>query len=106
MFDLFRITDLYVVSAFDLICYKTCETRWNARLDTVLSEENWSQIYKICFKTTTNNASLWFQYKLIYNILGTRSYLFNLKITDSSTRGICSNSVETIQHLFAQCNSV
>ena len=49
---------------------------------------------------------MWFQYKLIYNILATRSYLFNLKITKSNTCGICSNSVETIQHLFTQCSIV
>ena len=49
---------------------------------------------------------MWFQYKLIYNILATRSYLFNLKITDSNTYGICGNSVETIQHLFTQCSIV
>ena len=64
---------------------RSCETRWNARLGTVLSKENWSQIYKICFTTTTDNASIWFQYKLIYNILATQSCLFNLKITDPST---------------------
>ena len=77
----------------------------NARLGTVLSKENWSQIYKIIF-TTTDDASIWFQYKSIYNILATQSYLFNLKITDSSICGICGNSVETIQHLFTQCNPV
>ena len=52
------------------------------------------------------NFVLLFQYKLIYNILTTRSYLFKLKITDTNTCGICGNSVETIQHLFTQCSIV
>ena len=83
-----------------------CETRWNLRLGTILSKEVWSLIYKICFKVTTDNSTVWFQYKLIYNILATRSYLFKLKIVDSNTCGICDNSVETIQHLFIQCSNV
>ena len=56
-----------------------CETRWNVRLGRALSKENWSLIYKICFVVTTDNSTMWFQYKLIYNILATRSYLFNPK---------------------------
>ena len=85
---------------------RRCETRWNVRLGTILSKEVWSLIYKICFRVTTDNSTMWFQYKLIYNILATRSYLFNLKITDSNTCGICGSSVETIQHLFTQCSNV
>ena len=85
---------------------RRCETRWNVRLGTILSKEVWSLIYEICFRVTTDNSTMWFQYKLIYNILATRSYLFNLKITDSNTCGICGGSVETIQHLFTQCSNV
>ena len=55
---------------------------------------------------TTDNSAMWFQYKLIYNILATWSYLFNLKITDSNTCVIYGSSVETIQHLFTQCSNV
>ena len=58
------------------------------------------------FTITIDNAITWLQYKLIYNILAAQSYLFNLKITDSSTYGICGNNVETIQHLFMQCTPV
>ena len=86
---------------------RRCETRWNVRLGRALSKENWSLIYKICFVVTTDNSIMWFQYKLIYNILATWSYLFKLKITDTNTIfGICGNSVETIQHLFTQCSIV
>ena len=85
---------------------RRCETRWNLRLGTILSKEVWSLIYKICFRVTTDNSTIWFQYKLIYNILATRSYLFKLKIIDSNTCGICGNSVETIQHLFTQYSKI
>ena len=58
---------------------------------------------------TTYNSTMWFQYKLIYNILAIWRYLFNLitdYITDSSTCGICGSSVKIIQHLFTRCSTV
>ena len=46
---------------------------------------------------------IWFQYKILYNILPTRNYLYNLKLADSDLCGFCNTRTETILHLFTEC---
>ena len=52
---------------------------------------------------TLDNTTIWFQYKILYNILPTRNYLYNLKIVDSDLCGLCGLRIETIIHLFTEC---
>ena len=63
----------------------------------------WKQIFKACFKSVTDHSIIWFQYKILYNILDTREYLFKLKINDSSICSFCQSNPESISHLFTQC---
>ena len=61
------------------------------------------QIFKACFKSVTDHSIIWFQYKILYNILDTREYLFKLKIKDSSICSFCQSNPESISHIFTQC---
>ena len=60
-------------------------------------------IYKACFKTTTDTAIIGLQYKVLYNILGTRNLLNKMKIKDSNLCVFCKKFPETIEHLFCEC---
>ena len=60
-------------------------------------------MYKACFKTTTDTAIIWLQYKVLYNILGTRNLLNKMKIKDSNLCVFCKQFPETIKHLFCEC---
>ena len=58
------------------------------------------------FKTIYDNSVIWFQYRIIFGILGTKDYLFKMKIVDSNQCRLCGQNAETIQHLFSQCEIV
>ena len=82
---------------------RKCETLWSLKLNPPLNSKVWPIIYKICSKTTQDNTMIWFQYKILYNILPTRNYLYNLKLADSDLCGFCNTRTETILHLFTEC---
>ena len=66
----------------------------------------WTAIYKICFKSIQDNKFIWFQYRIINNILDTNYYLNKVKIQNYNKCQLCNDSPETISHLFSQCNKV
>ena len=53
-----------------------------------------------------DNFLVWTQYRILYRVLGTKDYLATVKITTDRTCGICDNHVETIKHLFVDCEKV
>ena len=75
---------------------------WNTNITT----PEWVQIYKICFKTLKDNYLVYLQYKIINQILGTRSLLFKMSITNDKHCSFCKEKAETISHLFFDCNQV
>ena len=80
-----------------------CEAYWNSYTNTPLQYETWSKIYKICFQGISDNSIKWFQYKILFNILGTREYLWRTKIINDNQCSLCGDQPETIKHLFAEC---
>ena len=68
--------------------------------------EKWKTIYKICFNSVIDNNSIWFQYRIINKILGTKEYLTKLKIKTDSTCSFCAQYGEDIEHLFFKCQEV
>ena len=59
--------------------------------------------YKICFCSIEDNNIIWFQYRILNRILGTKSHLHKLKITDNPICGFCNDLDETIMHLMIDC---
>ena len=82
------------------------ELKWNSQLSDLIYNENWNIYYKACFKAIKDNSLVWFQYRVLFRILGTRSYLYKIKITDSNLCGLCGSHSETITHLFVECPKV
>ena len=84
-----------------------CETIWmnlirNADINTQ-NDEKWKQVYKVCFYSINDNDVIWLQYRILYKILGTKSYLKKLKISSNNICSLCNSSEETIEHLFSSC---
>ena len=79
----------------------TCETKWSNILNLEL---NWKHIHSLTFKTTKNSKLQWFQYRIVHRILGTNNYLFKMNLATSDKCSLCSEGVETIEHLFWSCD--
>ena len=79
--------------------------KWEGDLDIKLNDVTWKNIFICCYKTLCNNTIIWFQTKLLYRILATRSYLYKINITDNDKCLDCGEK-ETILHMFVECNNV
>ena len=80
--------------------------KWNNILNIDLDENDWINIYKVCFRSLRRNDFIWFQFRLIQRILGTKAYLSKVKVSQSSQCSFCSMCDETICHLFTSCPKV
>ena len=64
---------------------------------------NWEQVYDRIYRTTINTYMRAFQYKLINNILFLNRDLFRFKLVNSPLCSFCKSSMETADHIFAEC---
>ena len=79
--------------------------KWHNDLQIYFDDKIWTNIFKICFTSVTSNDLIWFQVKVIYRLLGTKSYLHKLGIMEDSFCSQCGER-ETLTHLFVDCYSV
>ena len=78
--------------------------KWRDELNIEISNSEWRKIYKICFKLINRNDLIWFQYRIVQRILGTKAYLFKIKKkTNEPFCVFCKTSSETLNHLFVFC---
>ena len=78
-------------------------TKWTGILKIDLDKIYWTTAHKICFYTICDNTLIWFQYRVIHRLLGTKQYLHKIHYTDSYLCSLCSNDPETMVHLFLEC---
>ena len=83
--------------------FPTHEVKWNSLLNYLIDNDNWNIYYKVCFWTIKENSLTWLQYRVLFRILGTRSYLYKIKIADLNLCGLCGSESETIVHIFTEC---
>ena len=67
---------------------------------------NWKRIFYIYFNAVLDNKLIWFQYKLIYRILGTNKLLHQSGKSKDNAYRICKSATESITHLFLSCEVV
>lgn len=77
--------------------------KWNRDLQLTIDPATWRSIFKSCFRSITDNYLIWHQYKLITRILGTKYLLHKMKLCLSPACGLCSESDETLVHLYIEC---
>ena len=63
----------------------------------------WACAYKICFKSISDNDFIWFQYRVLFRILGTKYRLKKFNLSQSDVCSLCTEHPETIEHLFCFC---
>ena len=76
--------------------------------ETFLEKENiqWDKIYSNIYTSTIDIKLRNFQYKYLFRIVPTNKRLFKQNISSSNLCDFCNMNVETIQHLFWECNQV
>ena len=84
----------------------SCKSIWTRKLSSTLNDKMWENIFRACHKSILDNRLIWFQYKILYNILDTKYYLNKLKIIDSNLCSFCNQQPESIEHLFVHCEFV
>ena len=77
------------------------EQKW---LEILKENIDFSVIYMIPFKATLNQRLRYFQFRILHRILGVNKLLSDMGISDNNICSLCSKSVETISHLFWECN--
>jgi len=83
-----------------------CQTKWNRELQINLDKGNWKIIFNIVHQTKIQSNLIWFQYRILHRILGTKKLLVQMNISDDSMCSFCKKQEETIIHLFTQCQIV
>ena len=76
--------------------------KWDSKFDNL----NWNKIFYLCHKTSIDTKLRWFQMRLLYRILPTNRFLFLRNIKSSEMCNLCQNYVETIEHMFYECNVI
>ena len=64
---------------------------------------DWKHIYLTPIRATIDTTLRDFQYKFIMQIIPTNSFLLKCKISNSNLCDFCNNSIETVVHLFLEC---
>ena len=83
----------------------TMKKKWEKDFSLSIDRETWNDIFNISFKNITKNNLTWFQMKILYRILATKTYLSKLGIKQDNLCDRCKEE-ETLLHMFAECNIV
>ena len=76
------------------------------KIDFDINDEIQQNIFEAFMKSVIDNDLVWYQYKILFNILNTNKYLYKIKISNSNPYRLCGEYPETILHLFALCKEV
>ena len=82
------------------------EIKWDSYIGRNMNKKWWQKHYILPFKLTKDTKLQWLQYRIIYRILATNSYLFRIGYKNSEMCTFCNFDKETIQHLFWECTYV
>ena len=79
------------------------EVKWENELN-LDPEIGWWEKQNSLTRSFTNDITLrWFHYRILHRILGTKSLLFKIGLSDSNMCTFCNEYPETIAHLFYTC---
>ena len=93
--------DMYNTLILKKKAYPTSETKWNKEIE--VTRHDWSKIYSLPFKCTKESKLHWFQFQLLHRILPTNNYLHKIGQANSPLCYLCQQTIETIEHIFAEC---
>ena len=96
---------LYDIFLNNITSIPKSENKWELLLNLGY-DLNWKKIYQNIFNFTNDTKLIWFQYRIIHRILATNKYLHAIKIKNDPLCSFCSIDVETIDHLFFECDTI
>ena len=82
----------------------TSQEKWASYFET--ENLKWDTIYSNVFTSTIDTKLRNFQYKYLFRIIPTNKRLFTQNIANSNLCDFCNMDIETVQHLFWECNKV
>ena len=85
-----------------------CTLKWSEILGIHIEDAKvfWAKVFKACFKLVVDNQIVWFQYKIIHDILDTKHYLDKVKLITDNMCSFCNMHPETTLHLLSECSYV
>ena len=51
--------------------------KWQVDLNIRVDDTAWKNIFNSCYKSLCNNTLVWFQIKVLYQVIGTKNYYTN-----------------------------
>ena len=85
----------------------TAIEKWNIELAQYgVDNVSIKDVFKVCFKTTTDSSVQWLQFRILHRILPVGYYLRKINIKSLDNCGFCEKSVETIVHIFTTCDKI
>ena len=78
----------------------------NKDLTLNIDNSTWKSVFKQIFYNIQDNSLIWFQYRLIHRVLGTKDLLCKMSLEDANICRICQCETESLMHLFLHCSHV
>ncbi len=78
--------------------------KWEIDVNSVL--DDWNNYYSMAFLVTKNSFLQNFQFKLLHRILPCNSFLYKCNLKETELCTFCSETKETLYHIFWECNVV
>ena len=96
--------EIYDILIKELYTKPKSEKKWESEFDEEIVDKRWKKINRLIFMSTKDSSLRWLHYRILHRIIATNSYLHKIGISDTNTCSFCNSSVETISHIFFQCN--
>ena len=84
----------------------TSEEKLQQILQLQINHDEWKNVYKLPLLATIESKLRSFQFKITHNIYYTNEKLHMVNLSDTPLCSFCKNDVETLKHLFAECEKV
>ena len=78
--------------------------KWNNFIPN--HDPNWANIFSLAFKCAIDSKTRNFHFKFLHRIIATNDFLCKLGIIDNNKCTFCDEEVETLEHIFFDCNIV
>ena len=82
------------------VCRYTLVNKYN------INESICKHLFILPWKVTIDNRLRWLQYRITHGILTTNAWLYRIRIINSPICNRCGTSIETLNHLFVECEEV
>jgi hypothetical protein len=79
---------------------------WSTTFNTGISDEDWVSYFRKMYTLTTCPKLLYFNFRLLHNILPTNCFLYKIGLIASPECTFCKQDIETKTHLFIDCEFV